>query len=173
MYQRFLTFSLIFIAAVAEVSFSPGLFFGRVAPDIVLVLVIIWSGRKNFESFWLWAIVCGFVLDALTFERIGINAILFLIISFGINFLAKRFFVGQQNRAFFWTIVLVLAGTGVNYILGIGLNVAIGTLTASAFNSATLLFKIINNLLLAAVIYWPVISLRQIFPVEESRLVVR
>lgn len=173
MYQKILTFSLIFLAAVATVSFSPALFFGHVQPDIVLILVIIWSSRKSFEDFWIWAIVAGFVLDTVTLGRIGVNAISFVIISFGINFLSKRFFIGQRRYAFFWVAALVLAGSIVNYASGTGLGVMVGESSPNAFNFRTLIFKIIDNLTMLAVIYWPVVSSRRIFPIEEQRLVVK
>ncbi len=173
MYQKILTFGLIYLAAVASESLFPALFFGHVAPDMVLILVIIWSSRKSFESFWLWAIGAGLILDAVTLERIGISAISFLLISFAINFLSKRFFIGQRSRAFFWVAMLVAGGTMLNYLLGIGLSAAVGNLTLRAFDARILIFKIINNLLVLAVIYWPVVSSRQIFPALEPRLVAR
>ncbi len=171
MYQRILTFSLIFLAAVAEMSLFPILFFGGVAPDVVLILVIIWSSRKSFESFWIWAIIAGFILDAVSLERIGTSAISFLLISFGINFLSKRFFLGQRRRAFFWVMMLVLVGTVVHYFLGMTIEVATQSLSLSAFSFKILLFKLLNNAIMLALIYWPVISCKNIFPVAETNLV--
>jgi len=173
MYQKILTLGLIYLAAVAEVSLAPNLFLGRLVPDIVLVLVIIWSSRKSFESFWIWAIIAGLVLDAVSLERIGLNAALFLLISFGINFLSKRFFVGQRSRNFFWVAVLILAGTVISYTLGIGLNAAVGEMSLEAFSFRGVIFKAVNNLIILTIIYWPVVSSKNIFPIEESRLVVK
>ena len=162
-----------FLTAVAEVSLAPNLFFGRVGADIVLILVIIWSSRKSFESFWIWAIIAGSVLDAVSLGRIGLNAILFLIVSFGINFLSKRFFVGQRSRNFFWVAVLVLAGTVLGYASGVGLNAAVGEMSWKAFSFRNMIFKLVNNLIVLAIIYRPVISFRNIFPIEENKLVVK
>lgn len=173
MYQKILTSGLIFVAAVAEVSLFPALFFGHVQPDIVLILIIIWSSRKSFEGFWIWAIVAGLILDVVTLERIGVNAASFAIISFGINFLSKRFFIGQRRYAFFGVAILVLVGSIINYAAGTGLRIMIGELSSNAFNLRTLFFKIIDNLIILGIIYWPVVSSRRIFPIEEQRLVVK
>jgi len=173
MYQKALTFSLIFIAAVAEVSLFPNFSIGRVAPDLILILVIIWSSRKSFESFWIWAIISGFTLDILTLGRLGINAISFLIISFAINSLSKRFFVGQKRRAFLGVAFLVFFGTSINYLIGTGLHEITQEFIFETFSYKTLTLKIINNLLALVIIYWPVASSRKIFPAEEPRLLVR
>ncbi len=173
MYQRIVTFSLIFLAAVAQVSLAPSLFFGAVPPDVVLLLIVIWSSRKGFEKFWLWALLAGLTLDIVALERFGIDAISFLVISFGVAFFSERFFVRQRSWTFLWVTSLVVAGTLINQII-IGLLGVIGPGSlASAFSLRIGAFKILNNLIVFALIYRPIVSLRSVFPAEESRLIVK
>lgn len=173
MYQKILTFILIFLAAAMQVSMAPGLFFGLVTPDIVLVLIIIWASRQSFESFWLWALVAGLILDILSLERIGIDAISFLLISVSVAFFSERFFVRRRNGAFLWVAFFLLVGTLLNYFLlgaAEALNDGSG---ASIFSPHVLIFKILNNLIILAIIYRAVISLRDVFPIEDNRLLVK
>lgn len=173
MYQKILTFSLIFIAAVAEVSLCPTLLFGRVALDIVLVMIIIWSSRQTFENFWLWAILAGVTLDLVALNRIGISAISFLIISFGMNSLSKRFFVGQRNRAFWGIAVAVIFGTIFNYAIVISLEALATHFAFTAIDYRAILLKQAGNLVVLAIIYRPLASSRIIFPAGASRIFVK
>ena len=170
--KTFITLGVIFLAAVAEISLSPNLFFGRVVPDVVLVLIIIWATRRRFQLFWPWALSAGLILDIISLGRVGLNALSFVIVSFGVNFISKRFFVARRGQAFMWMALLLVLGTTVDYVVISGLSdLAIRSL--AVFNWHVWFFKILNNLIFLVVIYWPVASSRTVFPMEEERLLVR
>ncbi len=173
LYQNILTISFIFLAAVTKISLFPEIFPGHIAPDILLILIIIWSTHKTFESFWLWAVFAGLILDAVSLERIGVNAISFLVISFGVDFLSRRFFISQRRGMFFWTAGLVCAGVITNYFLVGGIHLASGNLSAQFFSWHDLFFELLNNLIVFSLIYLPVTNFKSIFPIEKSRLTVK
>ena len=173
MYQNILTLGLIFLASVTKISLAPALFPAHVVPDVLLILVIIWSARKTFESFWPWALASGIILDFVSLERIGVNTISFLIISFLVDFLSRRFFINQRKSMFFWVAALVFLGIITNYLLLSGMYFFIGNLNPGVFNLRSMLFELLNDMLVFAFIFWPVNSSKIIFPIEESRLVIR
>lgn len=76
-----------------------------VAMPLVLLLLIILAAL--YKELWIFPIsfVAGVILDILTFQRVGISSILFLIF-FGIFFLyQKRFEVQTIQFVFFFTLV--------------------------------------------------------------------
>ncbi|HHE45779.1 MAG TPA: rod shape-determining protein MreD, partial [Candidatus Moranbacteria bacterium] len=77
MREKFFLFLLFFLIAVAQVSFLTNFFPSHLAPDAVLILIIIKSSKKSFEKIWLWAVVAGFILDILSLGTIGLNMISF------------------------------------------------------------------------------------------------
>lgn len=180
MFQNVKIFLIFFLAAILQISFLPNLFFNNSAPDLVLIIIIIWSFKLNFNNLWIWIVVISFVLDIMNLERVGTNGIIFLVISVMVDFLANRFFVTQRNRVFFVLGIFVIGGTLINYI---SLNFIVN-LSNHFFNQANysflkifkmsdLIFKIINNLMVFILIYWPITQFKIIFPVKENKLIVR
>lgn len=162
-----------------EVSFLPNIFPRSIAPDLVLIIIIIWLREENFEKFWPWVIVAGFLLDILSFSRIGISSFSFLIIFFGVSFLSKRFFVMQKKKVFLASLAIVLGATTAHYFLTnilffVPNNFSIESLSLwKVFNLQTFLFKILNNAITLGIIFWPLSKLKNIFQTEESRLALR
>lgn len=164
MYHKIATFLLIFLAAILETSLLPNFFPKNIAPNVVLVIIIIWLSRKKFEQLWVWLILAGFILDILTFSPIGINAVSFLIIAFGIGFAAKRFFVIQSTKSFFAIAALISGATLINYTLVnllLGLTGYFSGHKAISFSEIflfqNLFFQILGNLIIFSIIYWPIV----------------
>lgn len=173
MTQKFPTLILIFLAAVAQVSLAPRLFFGGMAPDIVLVFVIIWATRQGFEKFWPWAVFAGLMVDILSLEPIGLSAASFLIIVFGISFLSKRFFVAQRGQNFLGVFVLVTLGTLVHHFLGgLLLSFRFGA-EGFGLGAKELFLMVLNNLIILGIVYRLTVKSRRIFPLSEERLIVK
>ncbi|MFZ2975039.1 MAG: rod shape-determining protein MreD [Candidatus Moraniibacteriota bacterium] len=156
---------IIFLAVILEISFFPALFAGQIVPDVVLVLIILWSSRKKFEDIWLWAILGGFFLDLVIAQKIGINTISFVIISFLASFLRERFFIAQRAGAFLIALTLVTGGTILNWIL-------INFLTNFMVNFSwkLLLMKIVSNLAVAIFMYFLIARYKGVFGINESKL---
>jgi rod shape-determining protein MreD len=176
MLRKTTLFILIFIAAVLQISFFPNVFPSGCVPDAVLILIIIWVFQEGFEKNWLKIIFAGFMLDLFFFWPIGVNIISFLVVAFGIGFLTKRFRISHKNTGFFVMVVLIAAGTIVNSLV---LNLLI-----TAFNSIDpdkihnlilnfwdkrMAFKILSNLLLFSIIFWPMIHLERFLSLYDSR----
>lgn len=159
---------IIFLAVILETSFFPALFAGVIVPDIVLVLIILWSSRKKFEDIWLWAILGGFFLDLAIFQKIGINVISFVIISFVASFLRERFFIAQRTGAFVIALALVTGGTILNWILTNFL-----TNFLMNFSWKLLLMKIASNLVVAIFMYFLIARHKGVFGISESKLMMK
>ena len=159
---------IIFLAVILETSFFPALFAGRIVPDIVLVLIILWSSRKKFEDIWLWAILGGFILDIAIFGKIGINAFSFVIISFLASFLKERFFIAQRSGSFAIALTLVAGGTILNWILINFLNNFL-----VSFSLGLLAMKIASNLAVAIFMYFLIARFKGIFGISESKLMMK
>ncbi len=159
---------IIFLAVILEVSFFPALFAGQIVPDVVLVLIILWSSRKRFEDIWLWAILGGFFLDLVISQKIGINTISFVTISFLASFLRERFFIAQRTGAFVIALTLVTGGTILNWLLTNFL-----TNFMTNFSLGLLIMKIVSNLVVAIFMYFLIARYRGVFGISESKLMMK
>ncbi|MDO9231688.1 MAG: rod shape-determining protein MreD [bacterium] len=159
---------IIFLAVILETSFFPALFAGTIVPDVVLVLIILWSSRKKFEDIWLWAIWGGFFLDLAIFGKIGINAVSFVVISFMASFLRERFFIAQRTGAFVIALTLVTGGTILNWI---STNFLTNFLVN--FSWKLLLMKITSNLVVAIFMYFLIARYKGVFGINESKLMMK
>lgn len=178
MRRKILIIFLIFLAAIAEISLFPNFFPRRIAPDAVLILIVIWSKRKNFQGLWFWAVVSGLVVDIFSFSRIGASAVSFLLISFAVSFLSWRFFSARKGHSFLPVALFVAGGILANYVMVNFLNSSADYFSGTGgefwknFSFQIWLFKLLGGLILCAIIYYPVISLKSVFPAEENNLIV-
>lgn len=162
MFQKVKIFAIIFLIAIFQVSFFPNLFFGKISPDAMMIFVIIWFFQENFEKIWFWSIFSGFILDIISMEKIGANIFSLFAISLGVSFLVKRFFIAQKTAAFFVIAIIIIGGTLINYTavnflmyLDYFLNQD-KFFPGGVFTVSKLFFKMINNLIFFAIIYWPI-----------------
>lgn len=162
MKQKILVFFLIFLAAITQISLWPNFFPEHAAPDVVLILVIIWSVANNFSSIWIKIIAAGIILDIISLNPIGLNVFSFLIISLVTCFLAKRFFIDRKTADFFASAGLIIIGTAINFLIISVLvlaqnyflkNISFVFLNLEQFRD--LAIKEVGNLLIFALIYWP------------------
>lgn len=180
MYEKIKIFLIFVLAVIFQISFLPNIFFDRIAPDFVLILIIILSFRKNFDEFWSWAIMAGFVFDIISFGIIGTSPLIFLFVFFLVNFFANRFFVSRKKLDFFALIFFVFLGTIINYLsLDFANNLVIylaeheKIIFFRNFNLRILGMKIMNNLIFFSLIYWPINQFGGIFSVEKNKLIVK
>ncbi|HRY82939.1 MAG TPA: rod shape-determining protein MreD [Candidatus Moranbacteria bacterium] len=159
---------IIFLAVVLQISFFPGLTSGKIVPDVVLVLIILWSSRKKFEDIWLWALIGGLILDIAVFGKVGINAFSFILISFMASFLKERFFIAQRTGSFLIALALVAGGTILNWLLT-------NFLADFSINFSVnlMIMKIIGNLIIAIFLYLIISKFKEFFGISESKLAVK
>lgn len=168
MFQKAITLLIIFFAAVFQISVFPGLFPSGLSPEIVLVLVIFWTARDGFEKSWLRAVLSGFILDLFYSWPVGINAVAFVLVSFGVGFFSRRFIISQKNLGFFVLLLLAAAGSVAHSLALLvlariceSLNIAGAGIFLQDFSGRTIFLKILINMLLFVIIYWPLSSLEK------------
>ena len=160
--------AIIFLTIILELSFFPALFSGYIFPDIALVFIILWSSHKKFEEIWLWAFFTGLILDLVISEKIGINALSFLMIVFGTSFLRERFFISQRSSAFFIALIMVAGGTAlhllfVNFLADLSI----------IFSLKFFIIKICSNIIIAIFLYFILAKFKIIFGINENKLIIR
>lgn len=168
MFQKAITLLIIFFAAVFQISVFPGLFPSGLSPEALLILVIFWTAREGFEKTWPKAVFSGFVLDLFYSWPAGINAIAFILVSFGIGFFSRRFMISQKNLGFFVLLLLAAAGSVAHSLVLLVLGKICGSLNIAGagiflqdFSGRIIFLKILINMLLFVIIYWPLSSLEK------------
>ena len=70
----------------------PGLHLIGVLPDLVLVLLLVWSAMRGIGEGVVWVFVAGLLLDVLAMDRLGTNGLALLVVAV---------LAGQARRRFF------------------------------------------------------------------------
>jgi rod shape-determining protein MreD len=117
MFRKVILFLILIILAAAQISFFPHFFYRNISPDILLLVIVIWSARNGFEKIWIWAIISGLVLDALLLDAPGANALSFLLAAYLSGFLVRRYLTSQRTPAFFMALGLSVFGVIINYLI--------------------------------------------------------
>jgi rod shape-determining protein MreD len=87
-----LSFFIFFLISVLQLTIIPRLALFGAIPNLVLVLIILWSVLFGFKkSFWL-ALVGGFFLDLFSGPYFGIFIVIFLVIAFLADLATNRIF---------------------------------------------------------------------------------
>ena len=159
---------IIFLAIILEISFFPALFAGKIMPDILLIIIILWSSRRKFEEILPWVFLSGFLLDLTVSGKFGINAFSLVLISFLVSFLRRRFFIIQRTGAFFIAFFLVMGGTFLNFVLWNFLSDF-----KFDFSLSLLGVKMLSNLLIAIVVYVLFFNFKGVFGISENKLIAR
>lgn len=170
MLQKFIIFLIIFFSAILQTAVFSNSFFWGVGPDIMLLLVILWTAREGFEKAFLGNILVGFVQDLITFHPVGVHIVSYVAIAFFVSFISKRFLVVARNRRMFILLMLIIFGTLANNLFLSGLfliesyfkRTAIGDIPVYFF-SVILLKAVILNSLFSPLIYF---SLKKIENLE-------
>lgn len=169
---------ILFLATIVQVSFLPIFFTGRSVPDVTLIIIMVWIARADFNSVLKWAILGGLMADIASFQPVGLNVFSFVAVAFIINSLSKRFLVPQFAWKFFMLIILVLVGTTVNQAI-IGFAAGIDGQPSGLFRHIPEFFgqgfflKLLYNLGVFAILYWPLKKLDKIFAYQNNRVVIK
>lgn len=161
MFQKSILFVVIFLAVLSQASFFPNILPAGMTPDIVLILIIIWTAWEGFEKVLWRSIFSGLILDMIYSWPTGVSIISLIVISYLIDYLAKRFLVFQKA----WRLLVII----LFIILGTLFNLAIITILIKSFSflkheqisypvissPGFVTLKILSNLIIAAVVYWP------------------
>ena len=177
MFPRTIIFLIIFLAVIFQVSFFPNFFGEKTIPDAVLLIVMFWSARKGFEMTLFRTVAAGFMLDLAIFGVPGMNMLSFALVAFGIGFLSKRFLVSDRAWRFFIILCIISAGTIANMAFLDIFSRIYGWANAdeAPFFQVTLAsyarpWVILSNLILFALIYYPMMRLEKSFDFYEARM---
>ncbi|MDO8241021.1 MAG: rod shape-determining protein MreD [Candidatus Moranbacteria bacterium] len=165
---------IIFFGVILQTSFLPNFFPTGLIPDVVLVMIIIWTAKADFNAIWVRAIFAGLMFDLLSFWPIGINIFSFVAVAFATNSLCKRFLVPQSVRRFLIIGIAVVVGTMINQlIVAIGINLQnFSWNNLEIFNQA-LILKPICNLIILAILYWPLEKIEEVFRHQNKMIIKR
>lgn len=149
-------FIILFLLVILQVSFLPNFFDSRVVPDLALIVLIFFTTRKGFGEIWLKAAVAGLILDFFSFYPLGVNIIALLAVVLITSFLTRRFLAAHSIGRLLILIFLVIIGTLINDLM-------VAILTKLFKNNYEFLavfnwdmgLKILNNIIVFILIYWP------------------
>jgi len=78
---RFLFGLLLFATVFAQSTFLPRLNPLPVTPDLVLILLFLWSSRHSVRESLFWVFFTGIVLDVLALDPLGANGLALLVVA--------------------------------------------------------------------------------------------
>ena len=110
MFQKTVIFFIVFFAAVIETAVFPNFFPDGTAPSVFLALAVFWTIKEGFERALSKIIMIGFFMDLIYSYPVGINIISVLLVSFGVNYVAKRLLINHKTGQFFMMAAVVFAG---------------------------------------------------------------
>ncbi len=90
---------LLFVLTVVTLQFAfLNLLFANAdyTPNIISLTVVAWTVVKKFRNVWGWVLLLGVLTDVVGGIHLGISAGFLLALSFGVDFLLKRFSVENQ-----------------------------------------------------------------------------
>ncbi len=119
MERKIARFLIILLAVILQISFLPALFSQYQVPQIVLMLVIAWTIISGFRNILPWIVATGVVLDILSFEKIGLSVIAFVIIAYFVSFFSRRFLVESRGWGTLVMVFFIFFSTIFYYLFGI------------------------------------------------------
>jgi len=160
MFKKISIFLALLLLVIMQVSVLPVFFNFRRIPDLVLIVVIFFAARRGFAAVWGIAVTAGFLLDIFSFFPVGTDIISLTLAAFVVSSLAQRFFLTQSTWKFLILVATIIIGTAVNdlaisLLMKIFLNLNKISSTGFATISTDLGLKVLNNLLVFALLYWP------------------
>jgi rod shape-determining protein MreD len=162
MFQKIIILTVIALAAFLEEAALVNFFPATAVPDILLVIVALWTVRNGFEKTWPRAIFAGIFLDLIYFWPVGTNVIALVSVSYLVSFLAKRFLISQHAWKFLFLVILTVVSTLLFHLIYFFISSALAFFgrpdlpgTQIIF-SAGIIYKTLANLAILFLIYWPV-----------------
>lgn len=165
---------IVFIFIIFQISGFSGFFSGRTTPNLILIFLIFWTARKGVGKTWKLAILGGLFFDLFLFVPVGMNIFSFILTVFVTDYLSRRFLITHQAWYFFILVALIAVGTLVNEAAFLGLTkifIILGKINRGPFQffEAMLAYKIIYNISLFIILYWPFKKMEAFFNLYGSR----
>jgi len=160
-------FIIIGLVLIFQISVFPNFFPVALIPDAVLIMVLFWSIRLDYENVWARALLAGIMADLLMLHFLGVEALAFLLIAFLVSYITKRILVAHSLWKFALIPLLILGAVILNdLILLVFTSSSWGNLGqnfhwSNIFFSWTFFQRIFYDLILGALIYWPLKKLEE------------
>ncbi len=161
MKRKFFILIILLILAIIQSSALPKFFPENSVPNLLLIVVIVWSAKIGFSRGWKLAVVSGFLSDLFSFVAVGTGIFYFTAAAICVSYLARRFLVSQKTLQFFILLVFVFCGSLLEGLLRLIFPEIFRQITLSGifslplFSSA-LIFKVFYDSLLFSLLYWPI-----------------
>ena len=133
---------ILFAAALLQAAVLPELRLLEVLPDLVLVLLLIWSALRGIGEGLAWVFGVGLVLDALAMDPLGTN---------GLALVVAALLAGPARRRFFHSGMVLPLALAVTATVGHAL--VLGVLRGSGGLGATIALQALLNALLVPPLY--------------------
>jgi cell shape-determining protein MreD len=105
-----LRISIIFLIILLQVSFLNLIFADNRLVNLSILAVISWIIVSGFEKMWVWIILLGFLNDIFLAQKIGPNILFFILFSYLISFVSRRFIIERRFSGFLLVVVFILMG---------------------------------------------------------------
>jgi len=161
-FPKFIIFVVILAAAIFQVAALVNFFPALIVPDVLLVIVALWTVIIGFEKTWPRAILSGLMLDLIYFWPPGINIFSLVVVSYCVSFLTKRFLISQRGWKFLFLVTLTIVSTLLLHSIYYFISIALTLLGYSMQPEAPIIFsfgiiyKTLANLIVLFFVYWPV-----------------
>lgn len=117
---------LLVVVALAQATLMPMATFIGIKPDLVLVIVLLWSAVREPREGLLWAFAAGLLLDLLMLSPLGTNALALLPVVVIGWFSRSRFF----QSGIFFPLVMALVATFAHDLMLVAIIPLVGGNTA-------------------------------------------
>jgi rod shape-determining protein MreD len=136
---------LLVIAALLQTAILPRWQFLAVTPGLVVVLILAWSSYRGVGEALVWVAIAGFLLDILSLDRLGVNALALLPVALLSGLTRGRFF--QSALVFPMLLAMLATFAYVGTLLGLRELLGEGGTASQMFGRVTLLQALLNALL--------------------------
>lgn len=173
MFQFFFIFIVILALVSFQISFLPYFFSPENIPDFLLVLIIFSAIQMKFSKILAWVVLVGIIFDMSYFAPLGLNVFIFVLIAFVASFLFERILVTHGAWKCLTICGLLIIGTLFNdWILAIAEKLIFKNNLHYSWNlflGKDIFIKILFNLIISGLIYWPLLKIYKYFELYYSR----
>lgn len=121
MTRLFVGILLIFTAVAQSTVLSLTSLLG-IAPNLVLVIILVWSSLRGAREGVIWAFAAGLMLDLLALDPLGSNALALLAVAL-VGSLARR---PLLQSGLMFSMVMVVLATIVHFLIASVIDIAVG-----------------------------------------------
>ncbi|MGC8827549.1 MAG: rod shape-determining protein MreD [Anaerolineae bacterium] len=152
------------LLGITQSALVPFLRIAGLHPDLILILVAIWSLLRGYREGTIWALVCGLVLDMLSGMPFGAHTLALLAVSLLMHAVRRRVY-----RLSFGAVLLLVALATLIYhgAVMFAAWAAAGESFPGGLVARVILPAALLNAAVAAVVFWPLRWLHQMTGEQE------